>query len=429
MVSKNADRLTPESLRDVLLVQQRELQQQLAQPYVPRRITNPQAPADDLIRVIIGPRRAGKSFFATHWLHQTGPFAYLNLDDERMPDLSDFNAVLPILDDLYRGARRLLIDEVQNLPRWELLANRLQRQGYRLFLTGSNAHLLSRELATHLTGRHIPVLIFPFSFVEYLSTLPQTPTSSETLVYCRQYAQSGGFPEPLLKQLIGPDYLTTLLRSILYKDIVRRFNLRRPRGLDNLAVYLLSNIGSEYSLTRLTQVAESRSVHTVDKYLRALEEAFLVFSLPRFSWKVREQARSNKKIYAIDNGLATTAGFRFSSGIGRLYENLVAIQLHRGELQGQHRVFFWKNAQQEEVDFVVQQGTRVTQLIQVCADVADERTSRREVRALLKAARELHCDDLVVLTEDREQTEHASWMDLRGVVRYLPLWKWLSQDV
>lgn len=428
MGANNAKRLTTELLRDVLLMQQRELQQRFAQPYVPRRMVSSEAPADDLIRVIIGPRRAGKSFFAIHWLQPAGPFAYLNLDDERMPDLSDFDAVLQILDDLYGGTKRLLIDEVQNLPRWELLANRLQRQGYRLVLTGSNAHLLSRELATHLTGRHIPVLIFPFSLAEYLSALPQAPTSSETVAHCRQYAQSGGFPEPLLKQLVGAEYLQTLLCSILYKDIVRRFRLRHPRGLDNLTLYLLSNIGGEYSLTRLMQVAESRSVHTVDKYLRALEEAFLVFSLPRFSWKVREQARSNKKIYAIDNGLATAAGFRFSTGIGWLYENLVAIQLYRGELQGRHRVFFWKNAQQEEVDFVLQRGTGVAQLIQVCADITDEHTSQREIRSLLKAGRELRCDDLVVLTENREQTEQASWMDLRAVIHYLPLWKWLSRD-
>ncbi len=429
MVTTKAGHLTTESLRDVLVLQQRELHERLAQAYVPRHTASSPPPTDDLIRVILGPRRAGKSFFAIHWLRQMGPFAYLNLDDERLPDLSDFNAVLPILDDLYHGARHLLIDEVQNLPRWELLANRLQRQGYRLVLTGSNAHLLSRELATHLTGRHVPVLIFPFSLAEYLSTLSQRPTSAETLAHCRQYAQRGGFPEPLLKQLVGPDYLLTLLRSILYKDIVRRYNLRHPSGLDNLAVYLLSNIGCEYSLTRLTEMAESRSVHTVDKYLRALEEAFLVFSLPLFSWKVRAQARSNKKIYAIDNGLATTAGFRFGAGIGRLYENLVAIQLRRGELQGQQRVFFWKNVQQEEVDFVVRRGTDVAQLIQVSADITDPRTRQREVRALLKAARELNCDNLLVLTEDRDQAEEVSWMDLRGSIRYMPLWKWLSQGI
>ena len=428
MVPKNAAQLSTQALRDVLILQQRELQQRLAQPYIPRLIAHTQAPADDLIRVILGPRRAGKSFFGIHWLRQLGPFAYLNLDDERLPGLTDFNAVLPILDELYHGVRHLLIDEVQNLPGWELLANRLQRQGYKLFLTGSNAHLLSRELATHLTGRHVPLLIFPFSFAEYLSTRQPTPTSAELLAHCRQYAQSGGFPEPLLKQLVGPDYLLTLLRSILYKDILRRFDLRHPRGLDNLAVCLLSNIGSEYSLNRLTDVADSRSVHTVDKYVRAMEEAFLIFSLPRFSWKVREQARSNKKVYAIDNGMATMAGFRFSSGIGRLYENLVAIELHRRELQGEHRVFFWKNPQQEEVDFVVQRGTAVTQLIQVCADMTDPRTAQREVRALLKAARELRCTELLVLTEDREGVEQASWMDLSGQVRYLPLWKWLSQS-
>ena len=207
---------------------------------------------------------------------------------------------------------------------------------------------------------------------------------------------------------------------------MQRFNLRRPQGLDDLALHLLSNLATEYSLTRLTEIAQSRSVHTVQKYLRAMEEAFLVFSVPRFSWKTREQAKSNKKIYAIDNGMAAAAGFRFSANLGRLYENLVAVELHRQELEGRHRLYFWKNAQQEEVDFVIHQSARVTQLIQVCADASDPRTRQREVRALLKAAHELRCDQLLILTEAQEGNEPATWMHFQGTIQYRPLWKWLA---
>ena len=413
-------------LRDAILLQQRELRQRLTEPYVARIAHAPAWADDNLIRVILGPRRAGKSFFAIHWMRQSGDFAYLNLDDEALSGLTDFAAVLPALEDLYPGTRNLLIDEIQNFPKWELLANRLQRQGYRLTLTGSNAHLLSRELATHLTGRHLPILLLPFSFAEYLQTLPQPPTAAESQAHCARYAQTGGYPEPLLKKLDAQSYLTTLLRAILYKDIVQRFNLRRPQGLDNLALHQLSNLATEYSLTRLTEIAQSRSVHTVQKYLRAMEEAFLVFSVPRFSWKIREQAKSNKKTYAIDNGMAAAAGFRLSANLGRLYENLVAVELHRQELEGKHRLYFWKNVQQEEVDFVIHRGTHVTQLIQVCADVSDPRTRQREVKALLKAAQELRCDQLLVLTEGYEAHEPATWMHFKGSIQYQPLWKWLS---
>jgi len=424
--NKAHPQLSRQQLVDTILLQQRELRQRFTEPYIPRMVHAPAWGQDNLIRVILGPRRAGKSFFAIHWMRQSGDFAYLNLDDEALAGLTDFSAVLPALEEVYPGVRALLIDEIQNFPNWELLVNRLQRQGYRLTLTGSNAHLLSRELSTHLTGRHLPIIIFPFSFAEQLQASAAPLTAAEKQASCARYAQSGGYPEPLLRQLDAHSYLTTLLRAILYKDILQRLSLRHPHGLDALATYLFSCLAGEYSLRRLTEVAQSRSVHTVQKYLHALEEAFLLFSVPRFSWKVREQAKSNKKIYTIDNGMAGAAGFRGSANLGRLYENLVATALHRRALEGAHRLYFWKNAQQEEVDFVVHQGTRVAQLIQVCATVEDPRTQQREIRALLKAGKELRCDRLLILTENRSGQEEAAWMDLHATVEYQPLWKWLS---
>jgi len=166
---------------------------------------------------------------------------------------------------------------------------------------------------------------------------------------------------------------------------------------------------------------------TVQKYLGYLEEAFLFFSLSRFSFKVREQVAANKKIYCTDTGFVAAKAFRFSENRGKLYENLVAIALWKLRLQGGASVFYWKNAQQEEVDFVVQQEGRVVALIQVCADLQDEKTRSREVRALLKASRELHCDNLVILSEREEKTETAEWFGMQGRVRYVPLWKWLER--
>ena len=204
--------------------------------------------------------------------------------------------VVETVNTIYDNPRHLLLDEIQNLPRWELFVNRLQRQGLRLILTGSNAHLLSSELATHLTGRHLPIILFPFSFAEASRAHPGARTEPEVAEAFRRYSEAGGYPEPLLRDMDRAYYLRTLWDSVLYKDIVRRRRIRSAAGLDDLAGYLLANVAREYSLNRLTTVTRCRSVHTVAKYIGHLEEAFLFFSLPRFSYKVREQAAANRKI-------------------------------------------------------------------------------------------------------------------------------------
>jgi hypothetical protein len=411
--------------RDVLLLQRREIEQRVRERYV-ERVFDPSKLSHDLIKVIVGPRRAGKSFFAMHLVQKLGRVGYVNFDDERLTELDDYDELVAALDSVYEKPEHLLLDEVQNLPKWELFVNRLQRQGYRLTITGSNAHLLSSELATHLTGRHVQIVLFPFSFPEYVSSLGRELTEPEKAEALLRYAELGGYPEPLLKGISHREYLTTLVRSVLYKDVVVRHRIRAPQGLEDLASYLMSNVAQEYSLNALARVTRVRSMHTVAKYLRYLEEAFLFFSARRFSFKVREQVRSNRKVYCTDNGLVTSASFRFSADLGKLYENLVAVALRKQEMDGKLEVYFWRSPRQEEVDFVVKQGLHVTQLIQVCLNVEDPRTKDREVRALLKASRELNCGNLLVLTDTAEGEEEASWFGLRGMVRFLPLWKWLS---
>ncbi|MBA7689525.1 hypothetical protein ES703_98033 [subsurface metagenome] len=354
-------------IRDILLLQKREIEQRLQERYIERDFDLRRA-SHDLIKVILGPRRAGKSFFAMHLVKRLGSFGYINFDDERLGELDDYDALITAIDALYEHPKHLLLDEVQNVPRWELLVNRLQRQGYYLTVTGSNAHLLSSELATHLTGRHIPIVLFTFNFSEYLRSMNREMTEQEKAEAFRSYVETGGYPEPL---------------------------------------------------TRL------RSVHTVEKYLHHLDEAFLLFSLRRFSFKVREQAQSNRKIYCTDNGLITSASFRVSSDVGKLFENIVAINLRKRAIEGALECFYRQGAQQEEVDFLVKEGTRVMQLIQVCLNPDDPKTKSREVRALLKASKELKCKDLLVLTDSTEGQEAMSWFGIEGTVRYLPVWKWL----
>jgi predicted AAA+ superfamily ATPase len=380
-----------------------------------------------LIKVIVGPRRAGKSFFAIHHLSRNRKFGYVNFDDERLSDLPDNDEILAAVNSVYGNPEALLLDEIQNLPKWELFVNRLARQGYDLVITGSNSHLLSSELATHLTGRYLQTTIMPFSFREYLSLQPHELTAQEKASALYTYAQGGGFPEPLVKKFPGREYLATLFDSIVYKDIVKRYRIRSVQGIEDLAMYLLSNVASEYSYGSLARVTRSKSPMTVRKYLGYLEEAFLFFPLSRFSFRVREQVAANKKIYCTDTGFVAAKAFRISGSRGRLYENIVAIELWKMQQQGGVSVFYWKNAQQEEVDFVVRQENRVTALIQVCADLQDERTRSREIRALLKASRELRCDNLLILSEQEEKTEVTGWFGMKGSIRYVPLWKWLEK--
>lgn len=413
------------SLRDVVLLQKRELEKRLEEPYVERDLRKPTL-GNHLIKVVIGPRRAGKSFFAMHVLEELRPFGYVNFDDERLVDLANCDELLAAIDSVWGSPKHLLLDEIQNLPKWELFANRLQRQGYELIVTGSNAHLLSKELATHLTGRHVPITLFPFSFAEYLRARGrQQMTEAETRESLIQYLNEGGLPEPVVKEIDGRQYRATLWDAVLYKDIMRRARIRSVQGMEDLATYLLSNFASEYSLNRLSQVTRCRSVRTVEKYLDLLDEAFLFFSISRFSYKVREQVHSNRKIYCTDNGFVTARGFQTSPNTGRLAENAVGVVLKKRELAGDVQVFFWKSMGQEEVDFVIREGISVKELMQVCWNLDATLTRNREIRALLKASRELECDTLTVVTQDLEGEEEVEWFGFKGRIRFSPLWKWL----
>lgn len=412
-------------IKDILVVQKRELEKSLKEAYVERAVkrVNLNTP---LIKVIIGPRRAGKSFFAVHLLKEKGSFGYVNFDDERLVEVKDYDEIVVSMNSVYGNPKFVLLDEIQNLPKWELFVNRLQRQGYNLVVTGSNAMLLSKELATHITGRHVLIQILPFSFREYLGFEGGELTSSEIRELLSQYVLYGGYPEPLVKKLDYKEYLSTLFSSVVYKDIVKRYSIRSPQGIENLALYLLSNISREYSYNSLKKLTNIKSAHTVEKYLSYLEEAFIFFSLTRFSYKIKEQLSSNKKVYCIDNGFVYSKVLKASQDSGRLYENVVANELKRRESSDDIKIYYWKNQQQEEVDFLVMGRGRVEQLVQVCFDPRDLKTKSREVRSLLKAGKELKCKNLLVVTENYEKEENAEWFGIKGKIRFIPLWKWLS---
>ena len=331
------------------------------------------------------------------------------------------------MNSVYDNPEFVLFDEIQNLPKWELFANRLQRQGYKLIITGSNSNLLSRELTTHLTGRHLLTNIFPFSFKEYLKFENKELTNTETKEKLSKYLFNGGYPEILSKKVELKEYLSLLFNSILYKDIIKRYKIRNPKQIEDLATYLISNIANEYSYNSLAKIGKIKSSHTIEKYLNYLEESFILFSLSRFSYKVKEQLSSNKKIYCIDNGFIQAKSFKASPDLGKLYENLVASKLKKQEVDEKLRFYYWKNQQQEEVDFVIKEGLKVKQLIQVCFNIKDLETKNREIRALIKAGKELKCNNLLIITEDTEDEEKVEWFGDKAAIKIIPLWKWLLE--
>ena len=385
-----------------------------------------------LIKVIQGIRRCGKSTLS-YQLLKSENFAYVNFDDERLAllETNDLNKVLECLYEIYGKFKFILLDEIQNVDGWELFVNRLKRQGLNLIVTGSNAKLLSKELATHLTGRHISMELFPFSFREFLDyhglkfNLKELTTKDKGLIKNKfnEYIIKGGFPE-ILKGNISPEqYLRSLYSTILTKDVVLRNRIKYVKTLKDISSYFMSNYSCQISFNKIKNIFNLKSIHTAMNYVSFLEEAYLFFFLKRLSYKYKESLIANRKNYVIDTGLINSLSVKSSRDIGKLYENLVAIELlRRSSLDGQE-IYYWYDAQKREVDFVVKEGLKIKQLIQVCCNISEIGTKKREVGALLKAGKELRCNSLLIITDDLENEERVVGKKIKQV----PLWKWLME--
>lgn len=386
----------------------------------------------DLIKVITGPRRAGKSVFSFLLLRNIN-FAYVNFDDENLLKVKNYDEILQAIFEVYPETKFIFFDEIQNLEKWEIFVNKLQRRGYNLILTGSNAKLLSKELATALTGRYISLEIFPFSFKEFLEFthfkideeyigLPEP--KGKILNYLDMYLKNGGFPEVIVKKLEPKEYLQTLFDAVLFKDIVKRYKVRFSQKIYDLAVYLISNFSSEFSFTKLRNILEFRSTLTLQNYLKYLEEAYLFFCLNRFSFKMKEQIKAPKKIYIVDNGFVLAKSFQFSQNTGKLMENLVFIQLLRRGYKLNENIFYYKTRNGREVDFILKEGPEIKKLIQVCLETDNIEVKKRELKSLFEASQELNCRDLFVFSWDEEGEEKFK----EKKIKFIPLWKWLLME-
>jgi len=383
----------------------------------------------NLIKVITGRRRAGKSVFSVLLLGNKN-FAYLNFDDDNLSKINNTDEIIKGISQVYPESRFILFDEIQNLEKWELFVNKLQRRGYNLIITGSNSKLLSRELATVLTGRYVSIEIFPFSFNEFLEAkdykidkrymkLPQI--QGEILKNLHEHIKSGGFPEVVVKGIDSKSYLETLFDAILFKDVVKRYKVRFSQKLYDLALYLITNFCCEFSFTKIRNILGFRSTNTVQNYLKYLEEAYLFFPLSRFSLKLKEQLKAPKKIYLVDNGLIFAKSFQFSQNMGRLMENLVFIQLLRKGYKVNQNIFYYRTRNGREIDFLLKKGNKIHRLIQVCFDIDEPDVKKRELKALTEANEELNCDDLLVIDWDYEKEEKIK----NKKIIFIPLWRWL----
>lgn len=417
-------------LKNAVLKQKEEKQRLLSLHYIERTKMKEAVKwlDSDLIKVVLGPRRAGKSVFA-FMLLKDRPFAYFNFDDEAVSDGKfDYDELLQELHAAYGKTKYILFDEIQNLPKWELFVSRLHREGYNLVLTGSNANLLSRELSTALTGRHIPIEILPFDFKEYLRAkqygvprnghfLPEK--KGRLLNLLEQYLFSGGYPEIAVKNLEPKEYLSVLFDSLLFKDVIKRHKIRFSGQIDDLGSYLISNVSNQYSLRKLAAVLKFKSGVTLEKYVSYLIESYLIFLLHRYSYKAGERLKSPKKTYTVDNGFIQAKAIQHSKDIGKLLENLMFIELVKKGHEPNRELFYYKTRNDREIDFVLKKGSEIIELIQVAYDLNSSNTEQRETKALVEGAQELKCNELTIITWDEKKAIVKDGL----TINFIPVWE------
>lgn len=357
------------------------------------------------ILIITGVRRCGKSTFMNQ-LYNLDEMCLVNFEDPRLEgfELSDFQKIENLF--IRSNKQVLLFDEIQNIPEWEKYARSAHDRGLKLCITGSNASMLSKELGTRLTGRYVQKELFPFSYTEYCTYIRQE-TDAESF---QGYMKNGGFPEYLLEQ--DAEYLRTLMKDIILRDIVVRRGIRNEHFLIRLAVHLFSNVGKEFSYNNLTKTLEIKSVRTTIDYCDYLQECYLLDLVPRFSFSIHQQLANPKKVYSIDTAMAKANSISFSNDIGRMLENAVFLFLRRKY----NEIYYYKNDRME-CDFLIKENEKITLAIQVCSYVTPE-NMKRELLGLQTAMRDTGCSQGLIITLDQE--------DVLNGVHLIPAWKWMS---
>ena len=409
-------------MNTIIQNQRKERDELLARHYLMRKSnTDVKTLLDNpMIKLITGPRRVGKSTYALLML-QGKSFAYLNFDDNLLLSAWDEELVMRTLDEVYPNYEFLLLDEVQNLKDWDVWVSKLYRRGKNLVITGSNAKMLSGEMATVLTGRYLQVEMLPFSLTETIEWKGANINSisnakqAEAVAIADDYLRNGGYPETIDMRSITRNYLSTLFDSIIWKDVAKRHNIRNITDLNNIALYLLSSFCNPLSANDIAKELSMTSVTTTRKFMDYLHEPYLFYYLPRFNNKLKLMKKAASKVYVIDNGFVAAKAFNLSENLGRLLENEIFVELLRQGYQVETSLFYYRSRNDREVDFVTRQGTHINQLIQVCYDMTSPKTEKREVSSLIECAGELKCNNLLIITNNEEREIHTDGYNIKVI--------------
>ncbi len=377
-----------------------------------------------LIAVVLGIRRAGKSTLCFQELDFERT-SYVNFDDERLWNIAarDLQALYEVFLEINPQTEVILFDEIQNVEGWELFVSRLHRKGVKVIVTGSNGQLLGRDLATRLTGRHLSLELFPFSFLEYLRFCGVEDIDSDTPEgrarvkrHLGEYVAKGGFPE-VVQGEFPYVYLRELFDRIISRDVLQRRQLKSSKALKELALYLIQNSSCLASYQRLSRIFEFKSVHTVKSYVGFLEEAYLVQELLAYSNKTKERFSLPRKYYAIDTGLARALSTKPTPDRGAELETIVFLHLRR-----RTRELYHFRTSTADVDFVVCERGQPRMLVQACYDLSEEKTRTRELNALVRASSFLRIKNSLIVTWEQEEELVVDTFQ----IRVMPLWKFLT---
>lgn len=325
--------------------------------------------------IVTGIRRCGKSTLVLQLMRQKYPDAlFLNFEDIRLAGFETDDLTRLYSEIKHRNIQVLCFDEIQLVKNWDMFIHQLLREGFQVFITGSNASLLSRELGTHLTGRYLSIELFPFSFTEYIE-LKKVERNIDTL---RDYLEFGGMPE-YVKSGEGL-VISNLLDDVLMRDIAVRQSLRDVNTLRQLVVFLLSNVGNLISANKLVGMFGIKSVTTFTEYFSFLSDAYLIEFVPQFNYSLKAQARNPRKVYAIDLGFVSQVGTLFTENYGHRFENLIYLYLRRKS----NEIYYFKN--KGECDFISMKNGHVLEIVQTCYDI-DDLNFDREYSGLVEAMR------------------------------------------
>lgn len=419
-------------IEKVLLEQQDELEALEGEVLIHR-------PEEDLInlksklaQVVIGVRRSGKSTLCFNALRKAGVhYAYANFDDERLTELEteDLDNVLQTLYKIYGKFDYLFLDEIQNIDGWPLFVNRLLRQKIHILITGSNAKLLSTELASHLTGRHHKIELFPFSFKDWcvIKGLDYTrlTTKNKGLISkaYEEYFRQGGFPELLSNEENPKEYISTLIDNIITQDIQKRYNIRHIDALKRLAHHILNETPTIIVKDTLQDTIGIKSERTLGNYLMYLNQTYLVSTISKYSFKSRERARSEKS-YAIDVAFMDKRENAFSGeNLGWRLETMVYLELLRRKAGTEYDIYYYQG-RNAEADFVVCDGNKTLAVYQVSYDISNEKTRKREIKGCIAGAKATKCDNLFLITDHESETIKEEGYTIQVV----PVWEWLTNS-